>query len=505
MVKELTRVAEEFMREKGIAREVMNDALKSALEVAVNRRIGREIESEIDVNTSKGLIDIAIPKFVVDEMYEGRELEYITVEDAKEYMENPELDDVVLVPVTLSDLGRRSIYFARQKLNEKLQEAEREIILNEYGNKVGEILIGTVLKSERNITVVNLGRTEGILHFRESIPGETFSRGDLVRAVLLEIRTDRAMPRLVLSRNHPSFLSRLFESEIPEVFDGTVEVRGVARDPGARAKVAVYTMNPNIDPVGACIGVRGSRINAISRELSDERIDVFEWSPDPVQYVTNAISPANVLLTNVFEDEKTLELVVADDQLSLAIGKRGQNVRLAAMITTWRLDILKEKEYSEIRKGRVVEHETELKEFYAIYGLHNLDSLTEEWRITLVSNDIDNLDTLSDISVDELALLLGIDGEKALDIITDTIDYMTSKLDDMELADDADDVDVADDADVAGDADVADADDVDDVADDVDVADDADDVDDADDADDVDVAGDADVADDADDAGDAHA
>ena len=226
----------------------------------------------------------------------------------------------------------------------------------------------------------------------------------------------------MLSRTHPNFLKKLFEAEIPEVFEGIIEVKGAAREPGDRAKVAVYSTNSNIDPVGACIGVKGARISTISDELKKEKIDVIEWSADPVKYVCNAISPANVSLTNIIEDDKTIEIVVPDDQLSLAIG----------MLTEWRLDVLKESEYAEIRTSRLEEQEQELKEFYELYNLENLDALDHNMIAKLIERGIDDLEKLSSASVDEIVSALEIDEDAAVGVINAAIDYLTAKLEELD-------------------------------------------------------------------------
>jgi N utilization substance protein A len=275
---------------------------------------------------------------------------------------------------------------------------------------------------------VSIGKTEAILPRREMMAGDYFNRGDYVRALLLDIKTHKGWPQLVLSRTHPEFMRKLFETEIPEVFEGIIDVKSVAREPGDRAKVAVYSQNSNIDPVGACIGLKGSRINSISHELRGEKIDVVEWSPDPVRFVCNAISPAEVVLTNVFEDEGTIEVVVPDDQLSLAIGKKGQNVRLAARLTDWRIDVLKESEYAEIRKERLVAQEQEMKDFYELYNLENLEGLEDSVISELLEAGIDDIEKLSNATPDELTESLELTEEEGVALINKAIDYLSSKL-----------------------------------------------------------------------------
>jgi N utilization substance protein A len=430
MSRELTKLADELSREKGLNREQLVDVLKDSIIAAVSKRYGKHVEPDIHIDLEKGNITIYVPKKVVKEVT-NRWLE-ISKEDALQYNSNIRIGSTVQVPISFESLGRQAAMIAKQRLIEKLRETEKQVILDEYQNKIGEIITGVVIKSDNMGLVVNVGKTEAFLTKREMIPGDVYHRGDYVRALLLDIRIVKGWPQLVLTRAHPDFLKKLFAVEIPEVFEGIIEVKGVAREPGDRAKVAVYSTNSNIDPVGACIGLKGTRINAISNEIAGERIDVIEWSPDIVKYVCNAISTSNILLTNIFEDEKAIEVVVPDDKLSLAIGKRGQNVRLAARLTGWKLDVLKESEYNEIRKQRISAQEQEWKEFYELYNLENLSSLDDETISKLVNSGITDIEKLSTASIDELKNAIDVSDEKAIDLINSAIDYLTSKLEGME-------------------------------------------------------------------------
>ncbi len=439
--REIVKFVDELGRDKGISRDILTEALREAIFAAVTKRIGKYLEPEVELDLDRGLINILIPK-EVSESSESNWYE-ITMEEAREYKESPEYGDILMVPTTLEALGRQAALVAKQKLLEKLKEAEKQVILDEFQNKIGEIVNGAVLKTDRDNLIVNIGKTEAIMPKREMIPGDFFNRNDYVRALLLDIRMVKGWPQLVLSRTHPNFLKKLFEAEIPEVFEGIITVKGAAREPGDRAKVAVYTTNSNIDPVGACIGVKGSRINAISSELRGEKIDVVEWSPDSVQYVCNAISPAEVILTNIIEDDKTLELVVPDDQLSLAIGKRGQNVRLAAILTEWRLDVLKESEYAQIRNSRLEEQEHDMKMFYELYNLENLKNLDHAMIGRLIESGLDDVEKLSGASVDEVAAALSIGDGEAVEVINSAIDYLAAKLEELEGEAEADENDEA--------------------------------------------------------------
>jgi len=430
MSKELTKVVDEIGREKGIARELLCEALEESILAAVARKIGKLLEPDVEVDIEKGTIDIWLPKEVSEEI--DSKWTEISEEDAKEYKEDPQLGDIIMIPTTLEELGRQSALVAKQKLLEKLRDAEKQVVLDQFQERIGDVINGVVLKTDRENLIVNIGKTEAILPKREMISGDFFNRNDYVRALLLDIKIVKGWPQLVLSRTHPEFMKKLFEVEIPEVFEGIIEVKAVSREPGDRAKVAVYTMNTSIDPVGACIGLKGVRINAISNELRGEKIDVIEWSPDPIKFVCNAISPAEVVLTNVFEEEETIEIVVPDDQLSLAIGKKGQNVRLAAKLTEWRLDVLKESEYAEIRKERMQDQEQELKEFYELYNLDNLEDLDEDVMSKLIEAGIDDIEKLSNSTVEEISLATDKEEEESVGIINLALDYLTTKFEELE-------------------------------------------------------------------------
>lgn len=426
MSRELAKVADELGREKGLGKKVLVNALKEAIIAAVEKKIGKYGEPDVNIDLEKGRIDILIPLEVSEEV--DSKWHEISLEDAIKYKENPRLGDIVMVPTSLDALGRQAAIVAKQKLLEKIKDAEKQVVYEQFQHKVGEIVNGVVLKSEKDGLVINIGKTEAFLPKREMIPSDFFGRSDYVRAILLEIKVLKGWPQLVLSRTHHSFLKKLFEMEIPEVYEGIIEIKGVAREPGDRAKVAVYSLNSNIDPVGACIGMKGSRINSISQELRGEKIDVIEWSPDQVRFVCNAISPAEVLLTNIFEDEQTIEIVVPDDELSLAIGKKGQNVKLAANLTGWKLDVLKESEYNKIRKERMAEQEQNFKNFDELYNLEYIESLDESMISKLIDAGIDDIEKLSTGAVEEVADALGIDEDSAISIINDAINYLTSKL-----------------------------------------------------------------------------
>lgn len=426
MLKEILKVADEIVREKGFSRKIISNALRDAIYTALVKKLGKYGEPVVEIDLEKNIFNISVPKEVVEDV--DSVWHEILLDDALKIDKDAYLGKVIMVPVTIEEIGRQLATTVKTRLFEKLRDAEKDIVYSEFQGKVGEIITGIVLKSDKEGVTVSIGKTEAILPKKEMIPGDYYTRGDYIRALLLEIKLIKGWPQLVLSRTHPQFLKKLFESEIPEVFDGLVEVKSVAREPGDRAKVAVYSTSSNIDSVGACIGLKGVRINAISNELKGEKIDVIQWSPDPVKFVCASISPAEVLLTNIFEDESTIEVVVPDDQLSLAIGKRGQNVKLASILTGWKLDILKESEYKELRKQRLIEQEQEMKEFYMIYSLDNLSVLTDEMISKLVAAGVTDLEKLADTNVDRISEILNISHEDAINILNAALDYLASVL-----------------------------------------------------------------------------
>ena len=430
MIKELSKIADELSRDKGLSKEQLSALLQEIIVAIISKKCGEDCDMDINIDLEKGEIGILIPKKVVD-IKKNQWLE-IDIEDAKVLDINVRLGQKIMVPVTFESLGRQAAILAKQKLFESLRDTEKQMIYDEFQGRVGQIVTGVVLKSERDYAVINIGKTEAILPRRESIPGDFFNRSAYVRALLLDIRVVRGWPQLILSRTHPDFLKKLFEVEIPEVFEGIIEIKAVAREPGDRAKVAVYTTNSNIDPVGACIGIKGMRINAISNELKGERIDVLEWSDDMIKFVCNAISPAEVLQTNVFEEDNIVEIIVPDEKLSLAIGKKGQNVKLASKLLGWKFDILKESEYNDIKKSRIHEQEQEWKEFYELYNLENIEGLDEISIAKLIDKGIDDVEKLSTASIDELVVALNTTEGNALEIVNSAIDYLTTKLEDLE-------------------------------------------------------------------------
>jgi len=337
MSSSLNFILDQVSKEKNIPREILIEAIESAMVTASKKKLGaaREIEASYDEETG----EIELFEFV--EVVEEVENSYyqITLHEAQEIDPETEIGDSLGLKLETDDFGRIAAQTAKQVIMQKIREAERESIYEEYHEKVGEIVNGSVQRVERGNLIVNLGTTEAILPRSETIPRENFRQGERIRAYLLKVEITAKGPKIVLSRSHPGFLIRLFEVEVPEIFEGVIKIMEATREPGIRSKIAVTTNDHDVDPVGACVGVRGSRVQNVVQELKGEKIDIIRWNPDPVRYVCNAISPAEINKIIIDEDRHAMEIVVLDEQLSLAIGRRGLNVRLAAKLTGWKLDV----------------------------------------------------------------------------------------------------------------------------------------------------------------------
>jgi N utilization substance protein A len=341
MNRELIQILEQVAREKGLPVKVIVEAVVTAIELAAKKRDKSRFDVEYDEST--GALHLYAIKEVVEEVVNPK-LE-IDLTSARKIKANAAIGDEVYLERDISDLGRISAQKAKQIISQKVKEAEKLKVFDLYKDRIGDVVLGAVQRIENGV-IVELGDAEAILPRREQIPGEFYKRGDKIRAYILDVRmsTSGKWPQIILSRTCDDFLYRLFEIEVPEIADGIVELVGVAREPGVRAKIGVRSVDRNVDPVGACVGIRGARIQSIVRELRGEKIDIIEWSDDPATLVSRAITPASVQHASVFPDEKTIDIVVADDELALAIGKRGQNARLAVRLTQWKINIISEAE-----------------------------------------------------------------------------------------------------------------------------------------------------------------
>jgi transcription termination/antitermination protein NusA len=332
-------------REKGISRDILIDAIEAALISAYRRNFNQAQNVRIDLNLGNGSMRVFARKEVVDEVFDPR-LE-ISLEDAQKINPNYVVEDVVELEVTPKDFGRIAAQTAKQVVTQRVREAERGIIYSEFIDREEDIMTGIVQRQDPKFIYVSLGKIEAILPANEQMPNEHYKPHDRIKVFITKVEKTTKGPQIFVSRTHPGLLKRLFEIEVPEIYDGTVEIKSVAREAGDRSKISVHSDNSEVDPVGSCVGPRGTRVQAVVNELKGEKIDIVKWSEDPVVFVANALSPSKVLDVIVNEEEKATTVVVPDYQLSLAIGKRGQNARLAAKLTGWKIDIKAETEARE--------------------------------------------------------------------------------------------------------------------------------------------------------------
>ncbi len=397
---ELKKAIDQISKDKGIDRDLLVDTLEEAIRASVVKKYGDDLDIEVSFNEEIGEIEVYQFKVVVDEVEDpSRE---ITLEDAKIHDPNVQADDEVGFRMEIEDLGRIAAQSAKQVIIQRMRDAEHEIIYEEYKDRIGEIVGGIIQRRDRNGWVINLGRTEAILPKGEQIPRERFRQGDRVQTYIVDVKQEGRGPQVVVSRSHPEYMKALFKREVPEIDDGIVTIMGVARDPGLRAKVAVISHEADVDPVGACVVVKGSRIQNIVQEFRGERIDIVLWNPDITTYAVNALSPASITRITVDDDEKTLEVVVPDDQLTPAIGRKGQNVKLAAKLLGWRVDIFTETRYGELNKNR--------------QGLEQLASAAEIGVDNLLEAGFEDVDSVLASSEEELLDIEGIGEENVADL-----------------------------------------------------------------------------------------
>lgn len=343
---EFIEALEELEKQKGIAMDVLIDALEAALISAYKRNFGSLQNVRVSIDRTSGEIKVYARKTVVEQVDDDRT--DISIEDARQKDPRYELGDIVEIEVTPRDFGRIAAQTAKQVVVQRIREAERGLIYEEFSNREGDIVTGIVQRQDQKNVYIDLGKTEAILGPTEQIPGEEYRHADRLKTYIVEVKKTTKGPQIMVSRTHPGLLKRLFELEVPEIHDGIVELKSVAREAGARSKVAVYSRDENVDPVGACVGPKGMRVQTIVNELKGEKIDIVKWSQDPSKFVANALSPAKVVDVRIYEESKVARVVVPDYQLSLAIGKEGQNARLAAKLTSWKIDIKSESQMEEL-------------------------------------------------------------------------------------------------------------------------------------------------------------
>lgn len=350
MNRELIAVIDEIGRQKGIDKARVIGAIESALQTAAKKRFGQAENIQVEIDPKTGEISVVSKKVIVETVSNPKA--EISLKEAREYDEGAEIGDEIGSLIEMDELGRIAAQTAKQVIFQKVREAEWEAVQKEYSTRQGDLVNGIILGMERRNFLVDLGKTEAILPIQEQIPRETYRRGDRVKALLLEVRRTPKDVQVILSRSHPQFVAKLFELEVPEVGEKIVEIKSIVREPGDRTKIAVSSRDKAVDPVGACVGIKGSRVQAVVRELRGEKIDIITWTQDPRVFIAEALNPATIEKVGIDEEKKSALVVVADSQLSLAIGKNGQNVRLAARLTGWKIDIISATEYEKEKAER---------------------------------------------------------------------------------------------------------------------------------------------------------
>jgi N utilization substance protein A len=410
---ELLQIADAVAREKVIDKSIVLQAMEEAITRAAKARYGAENEIRAEIDPKSGEIRLN-RLLLVSEKVENEATE-ISLAEANRRNPAATVGDFIAEPLPPIDFGRIAAQNAKQVIVQKVRDAERERMYDEFKDRIGQIVNGTVKRVEYGNVIVDLGRGEAIVRRDEALPRETFRPGDRVRAYVFDVRREQRGPQIFLSRTHPEFMSKLFGQEVPEIYDGVVEVVSVSRDPGSRAKIAVRSKDGSIDPVGACVGMRGSRVQAVVNELQGEKIDIIQWSPDVATFVVNALAPAEVAKVVLDEEAERIEVVVPDDQLSLAIGRRGQNVRLASQLTGWDIDIMTEAEESERRQ----------KEFVARTArfIEALD-VDETLAQLLASEGFDTVEEIAYVELNDIASIDGLDEQTGEELQNRAREYL---------------------------------------------------------------------------------
>jgi N utilization substance protein A len=414
MLPDLNRVIEQVSKEKGIDRQIIVEALEQAMLSAAKRTFGPDKNIEAKFNPEVGEVELFEIKRVVTEI-EDVENDVLLGDARRNLDPEAQVGDELLAKLPAEKFGRIAAQAAKQNIIQRVRDAERDSIYKEFRTRKGELATGTVQRFEKKNLIVNLGRADAILPEKEQIPRERYRQGDRIRAFIYDVELSSKGPQIVLSRTHPGLLIELFRQEVPEIYEGIVEVKGAAREPGGRAKFAVMSHDRDVDPVGACVGMRGTRVQAVVQELRNEKIDIVEWTNDPAEYVCRALAPAKVSKIIMDEDEHAMEVIVPDDQLSLAIGKKGQNVRLASRLTGWRLDVRSESDAEdEARRARA-----------SLTAIPGVSDMTAE---LLYQGGFKSAHELAASGEDGVAEIDGIGGERAPAILAAAREH-TAKLD----------------------------------------------------------------------------
>jgi N utilization substance protein A len=401
-VSDIKRVIDQISRDKGIDRHVLIATIEEALKSAARKKHGNRIDVEVQYNDETGEIEVFQFKEVA-ETVDDPELQ-MSVEEGRQLDPECEIGDSLGTKMETSSFGRIAAQSAKQVIIQKMKDAERDAVYKSFIDRKGEIVNGILQRINKGDLVVNLGQTEGILPVSEQVPRETFQRGDRVRAYILDVMQDTRGPQIILSRTHPGFLVQLFKTEVPEISEGIVEVMGAVREAGSRAKIAVTSSDSDIDPVGACVGMKGSRVQNVVQELRGEKIDIIPWHADAAKFVCNALAPAQISRVIIDDENRSMEVIVPDEFLSIAIGKRGQNVRLASKLTSWHLDVKSESKYSKTMKD-------------GYDSLMSLSSVTISMADSLYEKGLYSIEEISNASVKDLVQIRDMTEEKAIQLI----------------------------------------------------------------------------------------
>ncbi|HOJ52397.1 MAG TPA: transcription termination factor NusA [Syntrophales bacterium] len=414
MFPELKRLIEQMGKDRGIDKSVIIEALEAAMVSAARKKLGARAEVEAHYNDEEGEIEVFLFKTVTDKVTDP--LTQVSLEEARQMDEEAEIGDSLGMKIDTTTLGRIAVQTAKQIITQRIRDAERDVIYEEYKDRKGDIVTGFVHRLDGGNIIVSLGMAEGIVPVSEQIPRESYRRGDRIRAYVLDVKKNTKGPQIILSRTHPGFLKALFEIEVPEISEGLIEIVNVAREPGRRSKIAVLSRDRDIDPVGACVGVRGARVQSVVQELKGEKIDIVPYSEDPAKFICAALSPAKAERVYIDEENKAMEVIVPDDQLSLAIGKNGQNVRLAVRLTGWKIDVKSESAVKSPEGGE--------KMLMAIPGM------TESLAKLLFGKGLKSVAMIAAADVSMIVESTGIDAAKAKELIdgaAQLLDEVTSK------------------------------------------------------------------------------
>ncbi|MBC2695424.1 MAG: transcription termination factor NusA [Desulfobacteraceae bacterium] len=410
-ISDIKRVVEQVSRDKGIDREVLIKALEDALKSAARKKFGSNIDIEVKYNEESGEIEVFQFKEVVENIAEP-DLQ-ISLEEAYKLDPESKIGDSLGTKMDASTFGRIAAQSAKQVIIQKMKDAERNAVYSGFIDRKGEIINGIVQRVDRVDIIVNLGHTEGILPEREQVPKEVYRRGDRVRAQILDVLHDSRGPQIILSRTHPNFLVSLFKTEVPEISEGIVSIMAAAREPGIRAKIAVASNDSDIDPVGACVGMKGSRVQNVVQELRGEKIDIVSWHIDPAKFVCNALAPAEISRVIIDEENRLIDVIVPDEFLSIAIGKKGQNVRLASKLTKWHLDVINETKYSQAMQD-------------GYDSLVALPGVSISLADALYSKGFFSAEEISNSSLEDLLQIRGITEEKAINLLKTAKEYLAN-------------------------------------------------------------------------------